>query len=243
MIKKILLVHILIFIKTVSYTQENPIIEQSATYYQGGINSPWMIGLDYDFGFGKVFSLNMQLSGGISSQVNRASNFGDVFMGEIQIGPRLYMNKIDTWAGLFLSTVVRVGIYNIPIRTRDNPFTETSRLIINRSTMLQYGLGIYIGYKWQRNLVTDMEGFPFTLVIEPYLGWTLDFFDPLSGDYLQKGQNISRFSIGFTFKIGFYTYKKSKATLENEEKERLEKEEEADTLGKEQAAAAAAVTL
>ena len=236
MIKKLLLVYVLIFIKTLSYTQ---VIEKSATYYEGGVNSPWMIGIDYDFGFGKLFSLNMQLSGGISSQVNRASNFGDVFLGEIQVGPRLYMNKIDTWSGLFLSTVVRVGVYSIPIRSRDNPFTETSRLIINRSTMFQYGLGIYIGYKWQRNLVSDMEGLPFTMVIEPYLGWTLDFFEPLGGDYSQKGKNISRFSVGLTFKIGFYTYKKSKVTLENEEKEKLEKETEADKLGKEQAKTAA----
>ena len=241
MIKKILLVYVLIFIKATSYAQATSVIEESATYYEGGVNSPWMIGIDYDFGFGKIFSLNMQLSGGISSQVNRASNFGDVFLGEIQIGPRLYMNKIDTWSGLFLSTVIRVGIYSIPIRTRDNPFTDTSRLIINRSTMLQYGLGIYIGYKWQRNLVTDMEDIPFYLVIEPYLGWTLDFFEPLDGVFSQKGQNINRFSIGITFKIGFYTHKKSKATLENEAKEDLKKEEEAEKLGKEQAAAAAAL--
>ena len=110
MIKRIFLVCVLIFIKTLSYTQATPIIEKSATYYEGGVNSPWMFGIDYDFGFGKIFSLNMQLGGGISSQVNRASNFGDVFMGEFQIGPRLYMNKIDTWTGLFLSTVIRVGV-------------------------------------------------------------------------------------------------------------------------------------
>jgi len=240
MIKKTLLVSILIFIKTISYTQFTNVIEKSATYYANGeINSPWMLGIDYDFGFGKVFSLNMQLGGGISSQVNRASNFGDVFMGEIQIGPRIYMNKIDTWTGLFLSTVIRVGIYSIPIRSRDNPFTDASRLIINRSTMLQYGLGIYFGYRWERNLVTDMEDLPFSMVIEPYLGWTLDFFEPFGETFTQKGKNINRFSIGFTFKIGFYTHKKSKATLENEAKEELEKEKEADELGKEQAAAAA----
>ena len=240
MLKKILLVCVLIFIKTTSYTQLTPVIEKSATYYANGeVNSPWMLGIDYDFGFGKFFSLNMQFSGGISSQVNRASNFGDVFMGEIQIGPRVYMNKIDTWTGLFLSTVIRVGVYNIPIRSRDNPLTDASRLIINRSTMLQYGLGIYIGYRWERNLVSDMKDLPFRLIIEPYLGWTLDFFEPFGTAFTQKGKNINRFTIGLTFKIGFYTHKKSKETLDIEAKANLEKEKAAEKLGKEQAATAA----
>ncbi|MGL4677312.1 MAG: hypothetical protein ACRCWI_06560 [Brevinema sp.] len=193
----------------------------TATYYEPGINSPWMAGLDYDFGFGKIFSFNIQLAGGISSQVNRASTFGDVFMGELQIGARLYMNKIDTWEGMFLSMVSRIGIYNIPIRSRDDPFTSSSKLIINRGHMFQYGMGIYLGYKWKRNLVTSMEGFPFTLVIEPYLGWNLDSFSPLSAPsgFQQSGRNINRFSVGLTFKIGFYTYKKSKATLAREREE------------------------
>ncbi|MDK2817820.1 MAG: hypothetical protein KFW21_00025 [Spirochaetota bacterium] len=237
MIKKILLVFLLIFIKKNSYTQ---IIEKSATYYASGVNSPWMIGIDYDFGFGKIFSINMQISGGISSQVNRASNFGEVFLGELQIGPRLYMNPIDTWTGLFLSTVIRIGIYSIPIRSQDNPFTDTSRLIIDRSTMLQYGLGIYFGYKWKRNLVTDMSNLPFTMIIEPYLGWSLDFLNPLDSIFTQQGKNINRFSVGITFKIGFYTHKKSKETLEREETERIEKEVAAEKEGKAQAASAAA---
>ncbi|MGL5955071.1 MAG: hypothetical protein ACRC0X_00475 [Brevinema sp.] len=203
-----------------SYSQNTVI---TATYYESGINSPWMAGLDYDYGFGKLFSFNMQLAGGISSQVNRASTFGDVFMGEIQIGSRLYMNKIDTWEGMFLSVVARIGIYNIPIRSRDDPFTSASKLIINRGHMFQYGMGIYLGYKWKRNLVTNMDGFPFTLVIEPYLGWALDFFTPLSvpKGFQQSGLNINRFSVGLTFKIGFYTYKKSKATLDRERQEEL----------------------
>ena len=237
MIKKILLVFLLIFIKKNSYTQ---IIEKSATYYASGVNSPWMIGIDYDFGFGKIFSINMQVSGGISSQVNRASNFGEVFLGEFQIGPRLYMNPIDTWTGLFLSTVIRIGIYSIPIRSRDNPFTDTSRLIIDRSTMFQYGVGIYFGYKWKRNLVTDMSNLPFTMIIEPYLGWSLDFLNPLDSVFTQQGKNINRFSVGITFKIGFYTHKKSKVTLEREETERIEKEVAAEKEGKAQAASAAA---
>lgn len=221
---KMILLSILFFITCPYYGQT---VNVSATYYEPGVNSPWMVGLDYDLGFWKILSLNLQLAGGINSQVNRASTFGDVFMGELQLGMRLYMNKIDTWEGLFLSAVGRVGIYSIPIRSREDPFTASSKLIINRGDMFQYGMGIYIGYKWKKNLVNDMSGFPFSLVIEPYLGWTLDSFSPISvpAGFQQQGLNINRFSIGLTFKIGFFTYRKSKETLAREAEEKAKAEQ------------------
>ncbi len=191
--------------------------EMSATYYVSGINSPWTIGLDYDLGFGKLFSINMQFTGGVSSQVNRSSTFGDVFLGEFQIGARLYMNKIDTWEGLYLTAVARAGIYNVPLRDTNN----TSMLVIDRADMYQFGLGVYIGYKWQRKLINDMTGLPFRLVLEPYLGWTLDYLNPFDTSYSQSGA-VNRLTVGLTFKIGFYTHKKSAETIAREIEEELE---------------------
>ncbi len=199
----------MLFVSSFMYCQTS---ETSATYYESGVNSPWMIGLDYDFGFGKLFSINVQFAGGISSQVNRSSTFGDVFMGELQFGPRLYMNKFDTWEGVYLSAVGRVGIYNIPTRT----VTEDSNtLVIDRYDMYQFGFGIYLGYKWTRNLVSDMTGMPFRLVLEPYLGWTMDFLHPFDKTFPNSGA-VNRFSVGLTFKVGFFTYKKSAETLASE---------------------------
>lgn len=211
------IIFLLFFFPISFYAQSS--VELSATYYDGGLNSPWSIGIDYDLGFGKLFSMNVQLIGGVSSQVNRSSTFGDVFFGEIQIAPRLYINKFDTWEGVFLSIPLRLGLYNIPIRTQDNPTSASSKLIINRSTMFQYGIGIYLGYRWKRNLVSDMSDLPFMMVLEPYLGWTWDAFVPISNTdgFSQNGVNINWFTVGISFKIGFYTYKKSKATLEREQ--------------------------
>lgn len=218
--KKIFLLGFVLLLKSFSFSQ-NAIQPTTATFFEGGINSPWAMGLDYDIGFAKVLSFNMQLSGGINSQVNRISTFGDVFFGEIQMGPRIYMNKIDTWEGVYLATVLRVGIYNIPFRTQE------SKLILSRANALQYGVGIYLGYRWTRKLVDDMSGLPFVMVLEPYLGWTLDFFQLFQQppNFAQSPNNINRFTVGLTFKIGFYTHKKSKATLLAEEQASLEKQE------------------
>ncbi len=198
----------------------------SATYYEPGVNSPWMAGIDYDYGFAKVLSVNAQIAGGVSSQVNRQSTFGDVFLGEAQLGFRVYMNKADRWDGVFATVVGRAGIYNIPIRTQDDPSTSASVLIINRGTMLQLGAGVYVGYRWQRNLVNNMSGMPFMMVIEPYLGWTLDSFINVSvpSDFTQTGLFINRFTVGLTFKVGFYTHKKSAETLQREADEAAKEE-------------------
>jgi len=202
----------LIFFINNTFSQD--IAEKTASFFGNGkevnINSPWTIGLDYDLGFAGLFSFNIGFTGGINSQVNRVSTFGDVFFGEFTIGPRIYLNKLDRWDGVFITAVARVGIYNIPFRT------EGSQLIISRATVFQYGMGIYFGYRWKRNLVKDIKNFPFSLMIEPYLGWTLDYFT-YSGT--QKASNINRFTIGIMLKLGFYTYKKSKKTLEAEAKE------------------------
>lgn len=185
--------------------------EITATFFGDGkevnINSPWSIGLDYDLGFGGLFSFNIGFTGGINSQVNRVSTFGDVFFGELTVGPRIYLNKPDKWEGAFLSIVARTGIYNIPFRT------SGSQLIISRTTLFQYGGGVYFGYRWKRTLVTDMTDLPFSLMIEPYLGWTLDYF-AYHGS--QNSSNINRFTIGIMLKLGFYTYKKSAKTLKAE---------------------------
>ncbi len=206
---KKLLLGILIFLGSPSFSQTG-ILPTTASFFENGVNSPWAIGIDYEVGFAKIMAFNFQLIGGINSQVNEISTFGDVFFGEIQIAPRLYMNKIDTFQGLFLSIPIRIGLYNIPFRT------QSSKLILSRSSILQYGVGIYIGYRWTAPLVKDMENLPFWMVLEPFLGWTWDFFSP-SGSVpvlAQSPNNIHRFTVGFTFKIGFYTHKKSKATLE-----------------------------
>ncbi len=202
-------------------------VQTSATYYESGINSPWMIGIDYDFGFEKFLSMNVQFTGGVSSQVNRASTFGDIFMGELQFGPRLYMGKIDSWMGLYLSIVGRVGIYNIPIRSVDTS-DNSSKLIIDRVNMFQYGMGIYIGYKWRRGFVKDMKDIPFTLILEPYVGWTLDFLTPLSSSVGNSGA-VNRFSAGLSFKISFYTHKKSKETLQKELEDQASLDSETNT--------------
>ncbi len=81
--------------------------------------------------------------------------------------------------------------------------------------MYQFGLGVYIGYKWQRKLINDSTGLPFRLVLEPYLGWTLDYLNPFDTSY-PKSDAINRFTAGLSFKIGFYTYKKSAETIARE---------------------------
>ncbi|MGL4388495.1 MAG: hypothetical protein ACRCTJ_03780, partial [Brevinema sp.] len=130
----------------------------------------------------------------------------------------LYMNKIDKFEGLFLNVVGRVGIYNIPFRL------DKSQLIFERENVFQYGMGIYLGYRWTRSLLKDMSGLPFRIILEPYLGWGFDGFAHSSA------QIYNRFTIGLSFKMGFYTHKKSKATLEAEAKlkEEEEKEKKAD---------------
>ncbi|MGL4367710.1 MAG: hypothetical protein ACRCTQ_05480 [Brevinemataceae bacterium] len=180
----------------------------TATYFESGINSPWTIGIDYDVGFAGVLSFNISFQGGISSQVNKVSTFGDIFFGEFTTGFRLYMNKIDRWEGAFLCVGGRVGIYSIPFRIGD------TQLILERGTIPQYGFNVYFGYRWKRNLVSDMSNLPFMLMIEPYLGWSMDFF--VFNSAVQNVNGINRLSIGISLKLGFYTYKKSKKTLEAE---------------------------
>lgn len=170
------------------------------TFFESGINSPWAIGFDYDIGFAKVMSFNLAFVGGINSQVNRISTFGDVFFGEFQTGPRIYLNKPDKWCGVYIAPVVRVGVYNIPLRVSNNP------VVLTRSTVMQYGAGIYLGYRWKRPLVSNMKGLPFIMTLEPYLGWTWDFFAFGSASNA-KASNINRFSIGLSFKLSFYTYR------------------------------------
>ncbi|MGL4563479.1 MAG: hypothetical protein ACRCVW_06480 [Brevinema sp.] len=210
---KLTFVCVFLFVHGLIFSQNN----STATYFENGINSPWSVGLDYDIGFAKVMSMNIGFVGGFNSQVNRVASFGDIYFGEFQIGIRVYMNKIDRWNGLFLNIVGRAGIYNIPFRSGG------SQLIINRQDIFQYGLGIYLGYRWTRNLLKDMSGFPFHIILEPYLGWSLDGFAH------EKGGIYNKFTVGLSFKLGFYTYKKSKATLEAEKKAKEELENETNT--------------
>ncbi|MGL4394576.1 MAG: hypothetical protein ACRCS8_05065 [Brevinema sp.] len=194
----------------------SPLFSQDAkaTYFENGVNSPWGVGIDYDLGFAQVLSMNIGFVGGINSQVNSLSSFGDIFFGELQIGLRVYMNKIDTWNGMFLNIVGRMGVQNIPFRP------DASELIFNRENLFQYGFGVYIGYRWSRDLLKDMSGIPFRLILEPYIGWSLDSYaHPTSSTY-------HRFTIGLSFKMGFSSHFKSKKTLQAEEESRQAKEQE-----------------
>ncbi|MGL5721368.1 MAG: hypothetical protein ACRCY4_03085 [Brevinema sp.] len=184
--------------------------EITPTYYQSGVESPWTLGIDYDLGFARFFSFNLAVLGGISSQVNRASTFGDVYFGEIRTGIRFYMNKSDEWQGVFLELTGRYGIYDLPLRS------GTSTVIFERSTTFMLGMGIYLGYRWTRRLVADMSGLPFHMALEPYFGYTLDTFIPLDG--LAGVGSANRFSLGLKFTLGFYTYKyRPGTTVTNED--------------------------
>ncbi|MGL5253525.1 MAG: hypothetical protein ACRC9L_00630 [Brevinema sp.] len=180
------------------------------TYYENGIESPWSMGIDYDIGFSKFLSFNLSVLGGISSQVNRASTFGDVYFGEARTGFRFYMNKPDEWKGVFIELTGRYGVFDIPLRAGD------TTVIFERSTTLLLGMGIYLGYRWKRNLVSDMKNLPFHMALEPYFGYTLDTFFPLDGKTVPGSAN--RFSLGLKFVLGFYTYKyRPGTTVTNEE--------------------------
>lgn len=168
------------------------------TYYDNGVNSPWSAGIDYDLGFGGFFSYHMALLGGVSSQVNKAASFGDVYFGELQMGMRFYLNKPDTWEGTYIAALGRFGIYDMPLRSGESP------LVVDRITAFNGGFGLYLGYRWRRNLVNNMKGFPFIMAFEPYLGYTLDNFVPLSGGI--RGATVTSFSIGLKFTLGFYTH-------------------------------------
>ena len=181
------------------------------TYYESGVESPWLLGIDYDLGFSKFFSFNLAVLGGISSQVNKASTFGDVYFGEVRTGVRLYMNKADEWRGVFLEVTGRYGVYNLPLRSG-----PTNTVIFSRSNAFLLGVGLYLGYRWKRALVADMRGLPFHMALEPYFGYTFDTFIPLDSG-ISVG-SAHRFSLGLKFTLGFYTYKyRPGTTVTNEE--------------------------
>lgn len=183
-----------LFINSGLWAQKAP----APTYYDNGVNSPWTAGIDYDLGFGGFFSYHMALLGGVSSQVNKAASFGDVYFGELQIGMRFYLNKPDMWEGTYITAVGRFGVYDLPIRTGNSP------LVVDRVTAFNGGLGVYLGYRWRRNLVNNMKGFPFIMAFEPYLGYTMDNFVPFGGGV--RKATVASFSVGLKFTLGFYSH-------------------------------------